>query len=214
MAAFLPLLSASAADGDWQQWSQISYTQKFDYGLEGGVRFEPRLDDDFSRFAYYELEPMINWRYSPRWDFSVSYERDEFLEKHTEDEPETQVDDLAAASATLKIPLKDWLVLNQFRTEWVVPENNDKDWSTNYRNQTEVQTTWRWGSKELVPYAFEEWSYNFQAGEFIQNRLGVGIGIPIVPHWMARVYFMRFDERTMQGWQWHPVLGVQVDAQF
>ncbi|MCI0540212.1 MAG: DUF2490 domain-containing protein [Verrucomicrobiales bacterium] len=203
-----------AGDGDWQQWSQISYLQKLDYSLETSLRFEPRLDDDFSRFYYYELEPMLNWRYSPRWDFAVSYERDEFLEQRTEDEPETKIDNLATLGATLKIPLKDWKISNLFRAEWVVPQTGDEDWSTNYRNRTEVKTTWRWGSKELEPYLFEEWFYNFQEGEFIQNRAGVGIGVPIVEHWMAKVYFMRFDERTMNGWEWHPVLGIQVDAQF
>lgn len=214
LAVFLVYFPAFAEDGDWQQWSQISYTQKFDYGLEGGVRFEPRLDEDISRFSYYELEPMVNWRYSPRWDFSVSYERDEFLEPRTEDEPESEIDNLAAASATLKIPLDDWKISNLFRTEWVVPEDDEKDWSTNYRNRTEVQMKWQLGAKELVPYVFEEWFYNFQEGQFIQNRAGIGVGVPIVPNWMAKVYFMRFDERTMEGWQWHPVLGVQVDAQF
>jgi len=214
LAAFLFPLAAVAEDGGWQQWSQASYIQKFDYGLEGGVRYETRLDDDFARFYYHELEPMINWRHSPRWDFSVSYERDEFLEARTEDEPESSVDNLAAASATLKIPLKDWLILNQFRAEWIVPEEDEKDWSTNYRNRTEARVTFKWGSRELVPYLFEEWFYNFQEGQFIQNRVGAGLGVTIVPHWMARVYFMRFDERTMQGWEWHPVLGIQVDAQF
>lgn len=214
MAALLLSPLVRAGDGDWQQWSQISYLQKLDYGLDASLRFEPRLDEDFSRFYYYELEPMLNWRYSPRWDFSLSYERDEFLEPRTEDEPETDIDNLAALATTLKIPLDDWFVSNQFRFEWVVPQTGDREWSTNYRNRTEVRATWQWGSKELVPYLFEEWFYNIQEGEFIQNRAGVGIGVPIVPHWMAKVYFMRFDERTMNGWEWHPVLGIQVDTQF
>ena len=214
MATLLLPLVGQADDGDWQQWSEITYSQNLGYGLDAGIRYEPRLDDDFSRFAYYELEPFLNWRYSPRWDFMVSYERDEFLEPQSEDEPETQIDNLATAAAMVKVPLNDWYLTNRMRTEWIVPESDQEDWSTTYRNRTGLATTWRWGSKELVPYIFEEWFYNFQEGQFIQNRVGIGIGIPIVPHWMASIYFMRFDERTMEGWQWHPVLGVQVNAQF
>src|SRR3989344_7920402 len=102
-AALISPLSMCAEDGDWQQWSEVTYSQNLGYGLDAGVRYEPRLDEDFSRYSYYELEPFINWRYSPRWDFMVSYERDEFLEAKSEDEPETGIDNLATASAMLKI---------------------------------------------------------------------------------------------------------------
>ncbi len=197
----------SAEDGDWQSWNDFQYSQTLGYGLDMVVRYEQRFEQDISEYAYYELEPMVYWRYSPRWDIAVSYERDERLE------PENKVNDLAAATAVLKVPLKDWYLTNQFRTEWMVPES-EEEWRTIYRNRTGVATTWKVGSKEIVPYLSEEFFYNIQDGIFTENRLQAGIGVPIVPHWMASIYFMRLDERTAEGWEWHPVVGIEVLARF
>ena len=66
----------------------------------------------------------------------------------------------------------------------------------------------------VIPFVFEEWFFNLAQGEFVQNRAGLGIGVPIVPHWLARVYWMRLDERVGNQWEWHPVVGIQVQTQF
>lgn len=197
-----------AEDGDWQMWNDVQYSQTLGYGLDMVVRYEQRFEEDISEYSYYELEPMVYWRYSPRWDFALSYERDERLK------PENEIDNLAAAVAVLKIPLKDWYLTNQFRTEWVVPEADENDWKTVYRNRTGLATVWKLGAKEFVPYLSEEFFYNIQDGTFTESRLQAGLGFPIVPHWMASVYFMRLDRRTADGWEWHPVVGIEVLARF
>lgn len=201
---------AKAVDGDWQMWNDQFYTQNLGYGVDAVLRAEQRWEEDIGRLGYFELEPMVNWRYSPRWDFTLGYERDERLSP----EEEREIDNMAAAAVTLKVPLRDWNIRNRFRFESVVPESDEMNWSEVYRNRTEINTIWRWGSRELVPYLAEEVFVHIQNGELTQSRMEAGVGIPIVPHWMARVYFMRFDEKTAEGWQWHPVLGVQVEAQF
>jgi hypothetical protein len=215
----LSLLAPSpvlAGDGDWQQWSEASWIQTLGSGFDVGMRWEGRWEEDVSRFAYYEVEPMLVWRYSPRWDFGIGYERDERIA------PAEEIDHVPNISATLRIPRQpfriiptlDWRASNRSRMDFMVPEEDDMDWRPVYRNRTDLEARWKWGSKELVPFLFEEWFVDVDHGGFSQNRFGVGIGVPIVPHWMARAYWMRLDEKIQGAWEWHPVVGVQIEAQF
>jgi len=206
----------SADDGDWQQWTEVSWTQNLGSGFDAGLRWEGRWEDDISKFAYYELEPMLTWRYSPRWDFALGYERDERIK------PAEEITHVPNIAATFRIhsqpwkliPVLDWRLSNRSRMEFMVPEDSGRDWQPIYRNRTDWDARWRWGSRELIPFVFEEWFFNMDGGDFAQNRFGVGIGMPIVPHWVARVYWMRLDEKVGNQWEWHPVFGFQIQAQF
>ncbi|MCC7519122.1 MAG: DUF2490 domain-containing protein [Verrucomicrobiae bacterium] len=205
-----------AADGDWQQWSEASWIQTLGHGLDIGLRWQGRWEEDVSRFAYHETEPMLIWRHSPRWDFQLGYERDERFS------PVEEVAHVPNVSAVLRLPrqpwkllpILDWRLSNAFRMEFMISETGASDWTPAYRNRTEWETRWKWGGKELIPYVFEEWLVDLRAGEFVQNRLGIGLGVPIVPHWLARVWWMRFDEKVANAWEWHPVIGVQIQTQF
>lgn len=217
LAAALAVASRSAAaDGDWQQWTEISWTQTLGNGLDLGLRWEGHWEEDLSRFAYHEVEPMLLWRWSPRWDFGVGYERDERWV------PMAEVTHVPNVAATFRLPRQpwkllpalDWRLTNRSRLDFLLPEDAAREWRPVFRNRTEWETRWRWGSKELVPFLFEEWLLDLRAGAFAQNRLGVGLGIPLLPHWLARIYAMRLDEKIAGVWEWHPVVGVQVQTQF
>jgi len=216
IAVFIKPSPEIADDGDWQHWTEASWTQKLGNGLDAGLRLETRWEEDVSTFSYYEIEPALNWRHSPRWDFAVGYERDERLR------PSEEIAHIPNMSATVKfprqpwkiIPVLDWRLSNRSRMEFMVPEDDAMDWQAVYRNRTDWEARWKWGSKELLPFVFEEWFFNTDRGDFTQNRAGIGIGIPIVSHWLARVYWMRLDEKTTQGWEWHPVFGAQIMGQF
>ena len=216
MFAFGQIYSMHANDGDWQQWTEASWTQNLGSGFDANLRFEHRWEDDISTFSYYEIEPMLTWRHSPRWNFALAYERDERVE------PTRETDHVPNVSAVLRIPrqpfkiipILDWRLSNRFRMDFMIPETRARDWQPVYRNRTDWEARWRWGSKELIPFVFEEWFLSCDGGDFIQNRFGIGLGIPLVSHWIARFYWMRFDEKTALGWEWHPVVGVQIQTQF
>ncbi|MBI4028322.1 MAG: DUF2490 domain-containing protein [Verrucomicrobia bacterium] len=204
------------ADGDWQQWTEAAWVQNLGNGLDAGLRIEGRWENDFTEFAYLEVEPMLTWRHSPRWDFTMGYERDERIEPMEES---ANVPNLAATLRLPRqpwklIPVLDWRLSNRFRVDFMVPESAEMDWQPVYRNRTDCEARWRWGAKELIPFIFDEWFFNLDKGDFVQNRVGIGIGIPIVPHWLARIYWMRLDERVGDRWEWHPVVGVQIQTQF
>jgi hypothetical protein len=192
---------------DFQLWINHSWSQNFDYGLQPSLRFEPRFENDVSDFSYYEIEAMLNWRYSPRWDFAIAYERDERLL------PDTEISHVPNISSTLKLPLRNWFVSNLFRFEFMLPES-DEDSRITYRNRTQLEYRRKFGSKEIVPFVFEEWFLDLNEVEIVQNRAGIGIGYPVVPHWIIQAYFMRLDEKVANEWNWHPVFGIQLLAQF
>lgn len=198
--------SLKAADGDWQQWTELSYSQIIDYSLQPSLRMEMRFEDDLSEFAYYEIEPMLTWRYSPRWDFAIGYERDHRLE------PLDEIDHAPNLNALMKLPLKEWTVLNRFRTEFVFPETTDEDDRVIYRNRSELQKRWKMGGKEVSAYVFDEWFMNLNEGEVSENRVGIGLNCPIAPHWTLQAYFMRMDNFTAD--EWNPILGLQLQASF
>lgn len=213
LLALAVLPSLRAKDGDWEQWTELSWTQPLGSGLDLGLRWEGRWEKDLSRFAYSEVEPMLAWRWSPRWDFGVGYERDERLR------PAEEVAHVPSLSAVLKVPRLPLGTLeghlsNRFRMDFMVPEDASVEWTPVYRNRTDWEGRWKLGSRELVPFVFEETFVDLRAGRFIQNRAGVGLGVPLASHWMARLYWMRLDEKFAGGWEWHPVIGVQVQAQF
>ncbi len=207
---------SAAADGDWQQWTEVSWTQTLGNGLDLGLRWEGHWEEDLSQFAYHEVEPMLLWRWSPRWDFGVGYERDERWV------PMAEVNHVPNVSATFRLPRQPWKLLpaldgrlaNRSRLDFLLPEDAAREWRPIFRNRTEWETRWRWGGNELVPFLFEEWLFDLRAGAFVQNRLGVGLGIPLLPHWLARIYAMRLDEKIAGVWKWHPVVGVQIQTQF
>jgi hypothetical protein len=194
-----------AANQEWQQWTELSYSQTVDYSLQPSLRLEMRFEDDLSEFAYYEVEPMLTWRYSPRWDFAVGYERDHRIE------PMEEIDHVPNLNAWMKVPLKEWTVLNRFRTEFVFPEA-DEDERFVYRNRTELQKRWKMGGKEVSAYVFDEWFLNFNEGEITENRAGVGFSYPVAPHWNFQAYLMRMDNFATD--EWNPVLGLQIQTMF
>lgn len=214
MLAVLPMVHAK--DGDWQQWSEASWVQTLGNGLDVGLRWEGRWEEDISQFAYHETEAMLTWRHSPRWDFTLGYERDERLK------PMEEVDHVPNIGAVLRIPRQPWKIIpvldwrasNRFRVDFMVTEDESRDWTPVYRNRTDWEARWRWGSKELVPFIFDEWFVDLDRREFTRNRVGMGLGVPIVPHWLARLYWMRVDEKVNETWEWHPVVGFQILTQF
>jgi hypothetical protein len=198
-----------ASNGDFQQWTDLYWSQILDYGLQPSFRFESRFEKDASEFSYYEIEPMLNWRYSPRWEFALGFERDERVEIEDEEE----IVNIPNINVLLKLSLKKWLATNLFRMEFMFPER-EEDSSVTYRNRTQLQTTWMMGAQQITPFVFEEWFLNLNEAEITQNRCGIGVGTTIVPHWMAQLYLMRLDEKMGESWEWHPVLGFQILAQF
>ena len=54
--------------------------------------------------------------------------------------------------------------------------------------------------------------YDFDRGAFTQNRIGAGM--EVVPYVVARLYWMRLDEEISDDWEWHPVLGFQLQTSF
>lgn len=192
----------------WQWWIDAAWNQRWIENLDIGVRWEGRFHDDYPEFSYYEVEPMLTWKYSPRWDFSLSYERDESL-RGDED-----VIHAPSVSATLKVPLQNWELNNVFRAEYDWSEDHSQDSTFMYRNRTDLVYRWKLGGVELTPYLSEEWFLEERRAEIVQNRLAVGIHFPVISHWNAGVYLMRLDEKTSKNWQWYPVFGMQVLAQF
>lgn len=202
---FMCRTSLKSESGTGQQWTEWSYSQTIQYSLQPSLRLEMRFEDDLSEFAYYEIEPMILWRYSPRWDFAVGYERDQRLE------PMEEIDHAPNINAWLKIPMKEWTVIHRFRLEWVLPESNEND-RVVFRNRTEWHKRWTWGHKDISTYIFEEWFLNTNEGEISENRAGIGFSYPINPHWSLQAYFMRMDQFTIN--EWNPVLGLQLQTSF
>jgi hypothetical protein len=204
------------ADGDWELWTEASWSQRLDYGLELGMRSELRFERNISEMAYYETEAMLTWHYSPRWDFAMGYERDEKIA------PDEEVAHVPSLAATLKIPrppfklipILDWSFASRLRTDFMVPEEDRAKWEAVLRNRTGFDAEWRWGSKQIKPFLFDEWFFGTRRGEIVQNRFGLGVGIPLVAHWDLNVSWMRVDRKTPAGWEWHPVINLQIGAFF
>ena len=73
-------------------------------------------------------------------------------------------------------------------------------------------TQWQFGARTLIPVDFEEWFYTFDRNAFTQNRIGVGM--EVVLQVVARLHWIRLDEKISDDWECHPVLGFQLQTSF
>jgi hypothetical protein len=199
--------SLKASDGDWQQWTDLAWNQNLGNGLDAQLRGELRFGNDMSRFSYYEIEPSLNWRYSPRWDFFLGYERDEQLR------PSEEISHVPNIGATLKVPLKNWFFSNRSRIDFSIPEE-ERSFATIYRDQILAQYNGKWGARDWNAFISDEVFLNLSRTEWSENRASIGVNITFLPHWIGQIYFMRQDVRTLSGWEWHPILGLQFQTQF
>jgi len=189
-------------------WNEFTWNQIVAPSLGVQFRGQGRIEEGISNADYREIETALSWRYSPRWTFAAAYENDQ---RFGEDE---DVVHMPSLNATLMIPLRDWLLSNRFRMEFPVSQTGEDPWRAVYNNQTTLETKWKLGSRELRPFLSDQVRYSIQDGAFAENQLSVGVGIPVASHWTAQLFWMRLDERTVEGWEWHPVLGVQIASQF
>lgn len=176
-----------AADGDWQMWTETSWRQNLGNGLDASLRFEPRWTRDISRFSYYELEAMVQWRWSPRWDFGLGYERNEQLETPS------SVHHVPNLDVTWKLPLRAWNLSNRSRMEFAVPENSNADWTPTYRNRMEFGTRWRVGGGG-------SWSLTFLKNPFLIS--GKETLRRIVRAWGLAFRLFRTGRRNCTGCAW------------
>jgi hypothetical protein len=205
----LPLF-AKANNGDWQLWNDYSWNQNLGNALTINVRSEFRFEQNMSSFDYFEVEPGLTFRYSPRWDFFVAYERDERLR------PDRNVVNVPNLGAVLKLPIKNWSITNRSRMDFSLPEEKDQSSDSIYRNLLNISHPWKLGGKELNISFFNEFFLSSSAFEITENRTGVALDIPLANHWMCQFFGMRDDIQidSEGSWEWHPVLGIQIQTQF
>lgn len=195
--------STARAD-DWQLWTEAGWSQNLGNALVAGFRSQLRFERDMTYVSYYEVEPSLMFRYSPRYDFFVGYERDARFR------PQDEAANIPNFGAIVNLPIKKLEITNRSRIDFILNEKAGAEDDIGFKNLFNIRHPWSIGSKELFPFAFDEFLLSTRMGEVAENKVGMGIEVPIAPHWGAQVYWMRQDLWSDNGEsEWHPVLGVQ-----
>jgi hypothetical protein len=206
----MALLTTSSHAAPFQSWLTASWSQRYDYGLEGTVEVEQRFASGPNVYQRYEITPQLIWHFSPRYDFSVGYEENrEWDEAHHD-----QGGHEAFASTTIKLPLKQWLFTSRQRVQGGFMDGGES--SLVFRQQTRLSYEIPRLPFRLKPFVQDEWFFDLINGGGLQeNRAMIGLRYTFNKAWGAELYGMRLDQWTPSGQRTTtPVLGLNLNASF
>ena len=174
------------AENPFQSWLTLEASQRLDYGLEAAVSVENRLTEKDPTWQQIQLEPMMIWHYSPRYDFSLGY-----MWTNTQmDDGTAMIGHESVASGTVKLPLKEWMISSRQRFQFGTMEDET---TGVFRQLTRVEYDASWMPFRLKPFIADEWFYDLMNGFVPENRLYGGLSYKWNRMMMTEVYCMKQD---------------------
>lgn len=206
MAAIaLAWTAVAQASDDWQYWNQLVLTHRFTDRLSLALTSDQRFEDDFSHFYFYSGMIVPTLRLAEGVSVGAGYRREQ-----------KEMDEQWMAENRLLLPLT---------LEWV-----PRPWVLQWRNQLEyrdLETRDRWRIRErlqierpvkvgtlvVTPYASEEVFYDFTVEQRNQNRLVVGLSLPLRERVNLSVFYLNKAEKN-GDWSTINALGTEVAFEF
>lgn len=193
------------AEQPFQNWLTLSFSKRLDYSLELMFESENWFADTEPTVRETMLSPLLIWRYSPRYDFSIGYMWRNMNEKEGSASLHQGV-----FGVMIKVPIKEFLITSRQRVEYGVDGNDEtvgrfrQRWRINYSSPS-------FFNNKLRPFIADEWFYNLEESFFAQNRLYGGIAYEIAPNLMIELYGMRQDIWSADGTNVNgPVVGMNI----
>lgn len=189
-----------------------SVSQRLDYGLEAMVESEQWFSDGKPTFEHYELMPQLIWHYSPRYDFTIGFERDETYSVDDMGDRSIVRDNLGWTAVTVKVPLKEWFVSSRQEFEAGTSDTGDV---YIWRQLVRVEYQKQFLPFKLMPFVENEYFLDLQKVEMMENRFVVGLSYPVNKVVNVELFGMRDDQWQPDGNSVvSPVVGLNVKVAF
>jgi hypothetical protein len=190
-----------------------SVSQRLDYGLEAMVEAEEWFSDQRPTFQQYQLMPQLVWHYSPRYDFTIGYERDEIYSVDAEGNRTINRVNMAMLAATVKFPLRDWNISSKQLFE--AGSSDEEDEIYMFRHLVRVDYTRPFLPFHITPFVSNEYFLDLAKGDITENRFTLGLGYAVNKAVNVELYGMRDDTWMPDGNSIvSPVVGLNVKVSF
>jgi hypothetical protein len=187
----LILTRLSRAEGNWEYWTNYSFTDSVSDNITVKVAPELRYQGDFSGHYYTHVDIGLDWKIN-NWLILGPYYR------HVEEKKNGQwnVEYQPNINATLKADLSGLSVSDRNRLEYRIQDEKE---FFRYRNKLTLKLK-KMTSLEIQPYIAEEPFYDFDASEINKNRLYAGFGLTVFDKLKADINYILESRKKADHW--------------
>ncbi len=206
MAAVTPAWASMAqASGDWQYWNQFVLKHKFDDRFSLALASEQKIRDDFSDLYLYNTTIVPTMRLAEGVSLGAGYRWEQ-----QEQDDEWRTENRLLFPLTLTWSPKPWTL--QWRNQ---PEYRDLETRDRWRLRERIQIArpGKLGTATVTPFASGEVFYDFTDEEVNQNRLAVGVLLPLREYVDLSVFYLNRADKD-GDWSSTNVLGTEVIFEF
>jgi len=196
--------AANAAD-DWQYWNEFVLEHKVTDKLALGLAFRQKWQDNFSDFFLYSVTivPTVNLSKGVTLGAGYRWER-------REEDDHWITENRLLFPLALEWTFEPWTI--QWRNQPEYRELEDRDrWRI--RERILVERPVRLGPSTVTLFASEEVFYDFTEGETNQNRLAMGLSLPLRERMSLDLFYMYKAEKDGH-WSFANVLGTELTIEF
>ncbi len=196
--------AARAAD-DWQYWNELVLAHEVTDKLALGLAFQQKWQDNFSDLFLYSAAfvPMVRLAEGVTVGAGYRWER-------REEDDDWITENRLLFPLAFRWTLAPWTI--RWRNQPEYRELEDKDrWRL--RERILVEHPVRLGAATVTPFASEEVFYDFTAGEANQNRLAVGLSLPLRERLSLDLFYMTKADKD-DHWSSVNVLGTEISIDF
>jgi hypothetical protein len=211
LGCLLTVLAAPAApaytDGDWQFWTTDGVDVQLNKTVKARLETELYFGDDMSDFYYWHLDAGIAAALTPWFEAGINYR---YLQEKKKGE--WMEENRPHVNGTLLWKLGPLSFSARNRLEYRMREGADDSWR--YRNRLRLSPKAKWGPWQIQPYVDDEVFYDFDAGEWNQNRASAGLTGKLTKGLKADIYYMLQSTKKTDDWLETNILGVNLRLTF
>jgi hypothetical protein len=173
----------AVSENRFESWQQLSVSQNLGYNLTASVEVENRQAFQSPSWVHTEIDPQLNWRYSPRYDFGAG------LEWSATQYP--GMSEITGYQPFLETRIKwrggRWDVSSRQRFQ---TGGDSEGFVAMFRQLTRAQYRLQGFGDRLSLYAADEWFLNLLQGQIQENRAELGTSYALNTHMNLEVYGM------------------------
>jgi len=201
----LALTAGAAASDEWEYWNQVAFVHKVSdkVALEWALqqKWQGNLSDSFLYGAAFV--PTVSLAKGVSFGAGYRWER-------KEDEDHWATENRLLLPLALQWTFEPWTIQWRNQPEYRDLEDGDR-WRL--RERILVERPVRIGQLTVTPFALEEMFYDLTEGERNQNRLAVGLSLPLRPCASLDLFYMSKADKD-GDWSSVNVLGTELALEF
>ena len=201
----LAAAATAQASDDWQYWNQFVLKHKFDDRFALAVAAEQKFRDDFSHFYLYNFTVVPTVRLAEGVSLGAGYRREQREEGDT-----WEGENRLLFPLTLEWVFQPWVLQWRNQLEYRNLEPQDR-WRI--RERLQVARPVVFGGLTMTPFASEEVFYDFTVEQRNQNRLTIGVSLPLRERLSLSLFYLNKAERN-GDWFSINALGTEVAFEF